>query len=94
MCMFITLLNSICIPILQEVGYTHKYEVVGVLSVEHLGRPPNTCDGILLTVLLKLEVQTLASDSLCQWMVLGDEDLSSINKAMTVPYGCAKLLEH
>lgn len=78
----------------QEAGYVEHYHTVGVLSVEHLGKPAQTCDGLLMTVLLRASGQSLAADSPCHWEPVEEsEAASSLRTALSAPFGCAKLLD-
>ena len=87
-----TLLTAI--PLLQSAGYTDRYVVVGVYSVEHLGKPARTCDGLLMTVLVKIAVLSLASNAPCEWVELHSDDSTTVTIALTSSCGCAKLFDY
>lgn len=67
---------------------------MGVLSVEHFGKPARTCDGLLMTVLLRAAQRTLAAGSPCHWEAVEDsEAASALRNALSAPFGCAKLID-
>jgi len=59
-----------------------EQRVVGVVSVEHDGRPANQHDGVCLTLLVTLDTAAaadvkLADDTQHQWLTVSDADVVS-----------------
>lgn len=86
----------------QSCGYTGDFEVHGVLSVEHTGKPCGTCDGVCLSLLVAAASggserdgeSGLQPGSLGKWVAVEEEEcVTRLRRALEREHGCTELFD-
>ena len=79
----------------QSCGYNGGFEVQGVLSVEHTGKPHGTHDGVCLSLLVLASSDSeLQPGGLSKWVMLEEEEcVKRVRSALERDLGCTALLD-
>ena len=75
----------------QEYGYEEKFNIVGVLQIEHVG----TLDGFCLSLLVSADSGDLVMGARCRWEGVREEECEKgLRTALQEhPPGCATLID-
>ncbi len=78
----------------QTCGCEEEFKTKGILTVEHLGNPKGTYDGMCLTVVVQVTNQQLARGAQTQWVKVEDEACAArLKTAVKEEFGCARLIQ-
>lgn len=79
---------------LLRCGYDGSHKVVGVVSLEHSGKPHGVHDGFCASLLITASSKPDLGTGEWEWAQVDDKDLiEQLKKASSGDFGCAKLMD-